>query len=384
MTTSDTAQPSAITMKPFDIRIIERDIRDLWKPTEEPTEANQQVTMRACVSNLLVYEDQPDEMSSLAETISSITNYHPCRVIVMSSQPNAVQDKLEAGVSAVCRFIPGRNKQICSEQIIINAEGKAVKRLSASVLPLFVSDLPVTLWWRGVPVDTQPFQGLLGCADRVILDSSYSPRPTAFLSVLATMTRERFKEVAFSDINWSRLTQLRSHLAGLFDVPDLLTYLRDLSKVSIEFPTLTADQDLPSPQAMLLTGWFMNRLGWGLTEDIMRSKTGATILKFLRGEREIVVEMTPSAKMTGQDLKITLTMADNTGWQEARIIVVRNYEHNAIETKLETPTICWLKNVARYEMPSEAELILSELEILGHDVIYENALECAGQIIEKM
>jgi hypothetical protein len=77
-------------------------------------------------------------------------------------------------------------------------------------------------------------------------------------------------------------------------------------------------------------------------------------------------------------------MADNTGWQEARIMIVRNYQHNAIETKLETPTICWLKNVARYEMPSEAELILNELEILGHDVIYENALESAGQIIEKM
>ncbi len=385
MTTSETsATASPIEMKPFDLRTIERDIRELWKPTEEMVEGKQQANMRACVSNLLVYEDQVNEFNSLSDSISKITNYHPCRVIVMTSQPNAVQDKLEASVSALCRFSHGRGKQICSEKITINAEGSAVQRLSASVMPLFVSDLPVTLWWRGIPMDAQPFQGLLSCADRVILDSSYSVRPTAFLSVLATMTRERFKEVAFSDINWSRLTQLRSHIAGLFDVPDLLAYLRDLSKLSIEFPSTTADQDLPSPQAMLLVGWFMNRLGWGLTEDIMRSRTGATILKFLRGEREITVEMLPSAKMTGQDLKVTLTMADNTGWQEARIMIVRNYQHNAIETKLETPTICWLKNVARYEMPSEAELILNELEILGHDVIYENALESAGQIIEKM
>ncbi|MFY9226423.1 MAG: glucose-6-phosphate dehydrogenase assembly protein OpcA [Blastocatellia bacterium] len=381
MTVSDITTDNM--MKPFDQRTIERDIRELWKEKEQDA-VSKKATMRACVSNLLIYEDQQDEIGSLAESIIDITRHHPCRVIVMSSQPNAITDKLEAGVSAVCSYIPGRGKQICSEQIMINAEGDAVKRLAASVMPLFVSDLPVTLWWRGMPVDAQPFSGLLSSANRVILDSTYSSRPTIFLSVLATLVRERFKEVAFSDINWSRLTQLRSHLAGLFDVPDLLVYLRDLSKVTIEFPATKADQDLPSPQAMLLVGWFMSRLGWGLTEDILRSRTGATILKFLRGEREITVEMTPSAKLVDQDLRLTLTMTDNTGWQEARVIVNRNYAQNAIETKLETPTICWLKNVARYEMPKEAELILNELEILGHDVIYENALECAGQIIDKM
>ncbi|MBI4853403.1 MAG: glucose-6-phosphate dehydrogenase assembly protein OpcA [Acidobacteria bacterium] len=386
MITSDAANTEIIDqiMKPFDLRTIEKDLRELWKQKEDAAEENKVTSTRACVSNLLIYEDQEDEINTLTETIIDVTKHHPCRVIVMSSKANSLEDKLEAGVSAICSFTISQGKQICSEQIMVKAEGSAVKRLSASVMPLLVSDLPVNLWWRGVPVDTQPFSGLLGCANRVILDSSYSTRPTAFLSVLATLARQRFKEVAFSDINWSRLTQLRSHIAGLFDVPDLLAYLKDLSKVTIEFPSSTTDQDLPAPQAMLLVGWFMSRLNWGLTEDILRSRTGATILKFLRGEHEITVEMTPSTKLENQDLKLTLTMADNTGWQEARIVIMRNYAYNAIETKLETPTICWLKDVARYEMPTESELILSELEILGHDVIYENALECTAQIIEKM
>jgi len=378
MTNTETGQ-----MKPFDLRTIEKDIRNLWEQKEEASEEKKSTSTRACVSNLLIYEDQED-MASLANTILDVTRHHPCRIIVMSSKANALEDKLEAGVSPVCSFTIAKGKEICSEQIIVKAEGDAVKRLSSSVMPLFVSDLPVNLWWRGVLVDAQPFSGLLGCADRVILDSSYSNRPTAFLSILAALSRERFKEAAFSDINWSRLTQLRSHVSGLFDVPDLLAYLKDLSKVSIEFPASASDEDLPAPQAMLLVGWFMSRLNWGLTEDILRSRTGATILKFLRGEQEITVDMTPSNKLENQDLRLTLTMTDHTGWQEARIVVTRNYAHNAIETKLETPTICWLKNVARYEMPTESELILSELEILGHDVVYENALECAAQIIEKM
>jgi glucose-6-phosphate dehydrogenase assembly protein OpcA len=370
-------------MKQFELRVVERELRDLWKEKPEETD-KQHATMRACVLNLLVYQEGTDDIGPLAETIIDITKHHPSRVLVMSTRANSLQDGIEAEVSAVCHFAPGRGKQICSEQIHIKAEGDAVKRLSPTVMPLFVSDLPVVLWWRGIPIDAQPFRGLLEAVDRVILDSEYLLRPTAFLSVLATMAHDRFKHVAFSDINWARLTQLRSHLAGLFDVPDLRTYLYDLSKLSIEYPVQMADEELPSAQAMLLVGWLADRLHWDAEPDIFRSKTGAHMLKFTKEAREITVDLIPVETMSGQDLKLTLTMTDSTGWQEARVILTRAYARNAIETKLETPTICWLKDVARYEMPGESELISRELEILGHDLIYEAALTRAGQMVEKM
>ncbi|MEW6730489.1 MAG: glucose-6-phosphate dehydrogenase assembly protein OpcA [Acidobacteriota bacterium] len=371
-------------MKPFELRTIERELRDLWK--EKPEEAAQpgkRTTMRACVLNLLIYQEG-DEQGSLSETILDITKHHPSRVLVLSTRPNSLHDNIGAEVSAVCHFTPGRGKQICSEQIYIAAEGNAVKRLAATAMPLFVSDLPVVLWWRGVPIDGQPFRGLLSAADRVILDSNYLPRPTIFLSVLAAMAREHFSHVAFSDLNWARLTQLRSHIAGLFDVPDLRNYLRDLNKLLIEYPASEADKELPSPQAMLLLGWLASRLHWNTDPDIFQSKSGAHMFKFKSNEREITVDMVPVDTMKEQDMRLTMTMTDNTGWQEARIIINRAYERNAIETKLETPTICWLKDVARYEMPSESELMVRELEIRSHDTVYENTLERAGHFVENM
>lgn len=367
-------------MKPFDLRAIEKELRDLWK--EKPEESGKQTTTRACVANLIIYEE--GEASALAETIIDVTKHHPSRVVVMSTRPNSLHDGIEAEVSAVCHFAPGRGKQVCSEQILLSAQGEAVKRLASTVMPLLVSDLPVSVWWRGVPIDAQPFKGLLHTADRMILDSNYSRRPTAFLSVLAAMVRER-RYCAFSDLNWSRLTQLRSHIAGLFDVPDLRRFLKDISKVLIEYPAASADQDLPAPQAMLLLGWFVDRLDWdGDNAEVFQAKSGAHIIKLKSGARDITVDMVPGEGLDAQDLRITLTMTDDTGWQEARMLITRAYTRNAIETKLETPTICWLKDVAKYEMPQEAELISRELEIVGHDPVYEGALYCAGLIVEKM
>jgi glucose-6-phosphate dehydrogenase assembly protein OpcA len=302
----------------------------------------------------------------------------------MSTDEKSPQEQIQAGVSAVCHFTPGRGKQVCAEQIHISAEGKAIKRLTSTVTPLLISDLPVALWWRGVPHDDSTFRSLVATADRVIVDLEYAERPTAFLVPLANLVRERYDVAAFSDVNWSRLTQLRSHISGIFEVPDLRGYLKDLSKLAIEFPAEAADQDLPSAQAMLMTGWFANRLRWNTEPEVFKSKGGGMMIKFRTAdEREIMAELTPVASMKGQDLKVTLTMTDASGWQEARILINRAYDRNAIETKLETPTICWLKEVSKYEMPSEAELLSRELNILGHDIVYEGALEHARHILDR-
>jgi glucose-6-phosphate dehydrogenase assembly protein OpcA len=371
-------------MKPFDMKAIERELRDLWKDKDQDqAEDKRQSITRACVLNLLIYEENADEVDMLTKAIIDITKHHPSRVILMSTHPNSLNDSIQAGVSAVCHYAVGRGKKVCAEQVHVSAEGEGVKRLASTVMPLFVSDLPVALWWRGVPVEGQPFRGLLSVADRVIVDTEHIQRPTAFLPVLASMVRERYDQVAFSDVNWSRLTQLRSHISSLFDVPDLRGYLDDLSKVHIEYPSEASDKGLPSVQTMLLLGWFGNRLRWNTEPEVFQSKTGAHMLKYRADEREITVDLVPNDQLNGQDIKVTLTMMDASGWQVARIMINRAYERNAIETKLETPTICWLKDVSKYEMPSEAEFLARELDILGHDTIYEGALEHAAFTLER-
>jgi glucose-6-phosphate dehydrogenase assembly protein OpcA len=373
-----------VQMRPFDLRVIERELRDLWKEKSEEDASKQSGIMRACVLNFFIYEDQTIASGQLMDTILDVTRHHPSRVVVMGTQANSLRDGLQAEVTAICHFIPGRGKQVCSEQVNIFAEGSAVKHLAASVIPLVVSDLPVVVWWRGMPTDGEPFISLISTADRVIVDSNYSRNPTLFLSVLAVMVHDRFEAVAFSDLNWARLTPLRSHIAGLFDVPDLRAYLRDTTKLTIEYPLTTADGELPAPQAMLLVGWFASRLNWHTNAEVLRSKNGRYIINLPGSTREVTIELLPVVAMGDGDLRVTLTMTDSSGWQEARMQILQRFAHNAIETKLETPTICWLKDVARYEMPQEGELLSRELEILGHDRIYEMALACAAQFVEQM
>src|SRR5438552_12879245 len=104
-------------MKPFDQRVIERELRDLWKPKNEEEAAKKQTTTRACVLNLLIYEENADDLDKLNDTIIEITKHHPSRVILMSSRPNSLSEGFFAEVSALCHAVPGRGKQICAEQV---------------------------------------------------------------------------------------------------------------------------------------------------------------------------------------------------------------------------------------------------------------------------
>src|SRR5438046_294055 len=124
-------------MKPFDQRVIERELRDLWKPkNEEEAKKQKQTTVRACVLNFLIYEENADELEKLNETIIEITKHHLSRVILMSTKANSLNEGFFAEVSAICHVVPGRGKQICAEQVHVSAEGEAVKRLAAAVMPL--------------------------------------------------------------------------------------------------------------------------------------------------------------------------------------------------------------------------------------------------------
>src|SRR4051812_25242220 len=87
-------------MKPFDMRIIEQALRDLWKEGAEAGAAQKQAAMRACVLNLIIYEDNPEEASKLTETIIDVTKHHPGRLLMMSTKPDAQQETLLADVSA--------------------------------------------------------------------------------------------------------------------------------------------------------------------------------------------------------------------------------------------------------------------------------------------
>ncbi|MCS6885573.1 MAG: glucose-6-phosphate dehydrogenase assembly protein OpcA [Acidobacteriota bacterium] len=365
-------------MYPFDLKTIERHLQELWKAQTEENKSQ----VRACVVNLLIYDETSS--SELNTLITDIAKHHPGRVLLMKARPNALTELISAEVSAVCGVIPGRGKQLCCEQVTIVAEGAAAAwRLAATVRPLLISDLPVILWWRGMPSDMQPFTGLLDTADKVILDTSYLARPTAYLPVVAELVEAK-KQVAFADLNWSRLTTLRSHIAGLYDMPDLNAYIRDISSVRVKYCTEAADKELPPPQAVYLASWLIYRLDWDDPKNCRSiSRTGEYALESGYKGRPIHLQFAPSPSLVADDLQLEITMAaDNK--QKAHLMVKQAYEESGIKTKLETPTVCWLTTVEKHRRPSEATLLSRELEILGNDTTYENVLRVAAHLVNQL
>jgi glucose-6-phosphate dehydrogenase assembly protein OpcA len=183
----------------------------------------------------------PEEWVEAAEDVlSGLMERHPSRTIVLFPRPED-DDGLEADVEIDC-FPVGTERKVCTETIRIRLGGDRAKAPASIVQPLFISDLPVFLRWRGLPPFGAPeFEQLIDVVDRLIVDSTEWPGLPAPYADLAGV----FERVAVSDIAWARTSRWRPQLASLWPG------IADVSRIRV---TGTA------AQANLLVGWLRSRL----------------------------------------------------------------------------------------------------------------------------
>ena len=169
-------------------------------------------------------------------------------------------------VTAQCHPSGRGQKQICCEQIVIQAAGREIDHLPSLVRPLVVSDLPVFLWWRDLP-DFQDalFTGLVQSSDRVIIDSAGLPDAKGGLRTLAALVEKRAQWTAFSDLSWCRLTSWRVLVAGFFDAPECRPYLARLDRVQIKSSARSSNERSIPTDGLLLAAWLASRLKWTST-----------------------------------------------------------------------------------------------------------------------
>ena len=95
---------------PVEIGKIDRELKKLW------AESGSERT-RASLMNLAVYSEAPGSLPRNTEIIFKITEDHACRAIVISANPGAKENRVEAWISAHCPVSRAGSKQICSEQL---------------------------------------------------------------------------------------------------------------------------------------------------------------------------------------------------------------------------------------------------------------------------
>src|ERR1700730_1236028 len=127
---------------PVEIGKIDRELKKLWAESGS-------VMTRASLMNLAVYSEAPGSLPLNTKIIFKITQGQACRAIVISANPDAEENRVEAWISAQCHISRAGGKQVCSEQLAFLLEGPSARLLPNIVFSQLDSDLPFYLWWQG-------------------------------------------------------------------------------------------------------------------------------------------------------------------------------------------------------------------------------------------
>ncbi|HLM58011.1 MAG TPA: glucose-6-phosphate dehydrogenase assembly protein OpcA [Pyrinomonadaceae bacterium] len=380
-TQSSTVQLSAL--KGIDAARLESELSAMWAEASGGGEGRAGV-VRACVLNLVVYAEGAEERDEVDALLGEVIERHPCRAVVLVADRESQEPRLEAYVSTRCQLSSRGGKQVCGEQITIEAGGPVVESAATAVAPLLVPDVPVFLWWKDIPhYEDKLFNRLAEMADRVVIDSATFDNPHFDLARLAEILRERAGSLRLTDLNWGRLTSWRSLVASFWDVPEYRPSLAEIERVEIVYdPPDRSPGDL-APKALLAAGWMAACLGWQLDPDGGSRDSSETAFELKAGgrRRRVRLALRAGEQAAGRDGMITsLTLSTARGDQ----FYVRLRPD---EAKLETcatfgdgsPAV---SRVLGLEARSEGRRLSAELDLLDRDRLYEQAVEFAARMLE--
>ena len=368
------------TTKGIDVGKIEKELATMWKPASEAEGSNAESGVtRACALNLLVYATTEDDRAAIDEMLFEVNEQHPGRTLVLLADRQATEPGLEAYVSTRCRRLGGSGRQVCGEQVTIEARGAAVDTVASAIAPLLVPDAPVFLWWKDIPhYEDKLFNRMTRMSDRVVIDSSCFDHPYEDLQRLNQIIKEHPQFMSASDLNWGRLTAWRTLLASFWDVPDYRPYLDQLDRIVVEYDAPDLAPEEIAPKALLIVGWLSSRLGWSVEKAGGRESESAASFQLRAGERQISIEAR-AGERAGQGDGMLLSLTLSAASAEFRVAL--SDDRQKLETEARIDNQPAVGRVLSYEQKSEGRRLSRELSLLKRDLIYEHALDSAIQLI---
>jgi glucose-6-phosphate dehydrogenase assembly protein OpcA len=370
-------------LQPADVATLEADLAELWRVAAEDPGSEHPV-MRASVLTLLAFVEDDDEGRETFNLISHVIAQNPCRAILMVADPKERPEGLSAWISAQCHLPSSGARQVCCEQIYVRARGEAVKGLDNVVLPLIVPELPVYLWWRAGRFSPPSFLGqVLRVTNRVLVDSGRFEEPEVDLATLARQV-DRYRNtegIAFTDLNWARLTPCRELIAQNFDSDDARSCLEDLAEISFEWQQDAGSEGSRIAQALLLTAWLASRLGWRPVGRIAAGVNPNRVLEFRRGDKRVQVEWVVRGKTNKSSTAFTVNLKTASS-PSARFSVNESMEDGIVRTRTELPGRAPLERTARLVEMGDVELVNEELKFPERDDVYEETLSLIARMVE--
>jgi glucose-6-phosphate dehydrogenase assembly protein OpcA len=368
--------------KGVEVDRIERELASMWSDAgDADADASSAGVTRACMLNLVVYTTPADDRDRLDDVLDEVNETHPGRTLVLVANREAATPGLDAYVSMRCRVLGGTGKQICGEQVTIDAAGPLVETASTAVAPLLVPDVPVYLWWKDIPHDEDPlFDRLSRMADRVVIDAAAFDHPCADLLRLAAMIGEQAPRLRVSDITWGRLTVWRTVLASFWDVPDYRPLLEGIERVTITYRPPAAAPGEVAPKALLIAGWLASRLGWDVERGRLSAGGEVADCQLRAQARAVVMRFERDNTGAGNDGRL-VSVALSCGAGAATFSVALRDNDTRLVTEARVGSTRSLGRVLPYEVRGDGEYLGRELAILRRDTIYEAAVARASQLV---
>ena len=278
--------------------------------------------LRACSMTLIFFIDAEEDPLKLQDLLLSLMREHPSRMIVVRLRDG--DDELTARVSSQCWMPFGHHRQICCEQVEIEASLDRLADAASVVAPLAAPDLPRVIVLRSARiVRAGALRKTLTLGDKIVVDSS-RPGAPGFGELGGLLDAGHVT----GDLAWTRLTPFRALLAQLLEK-------RSPAAIVIEYAGKEAGPETRYFQAWLQTALpeaFVSIRGGGSTEEC---GTGDGKPTAVRVDKDLVVRMCRGGA---------------------------EYEAGAMKQRASMPA------------GTEEQLLNEELGIVAHDRVFERAL----------
>jgi len=363
--------------RPAHVGEIEAGISAMWKSAAEASGPESAVT-HASALTLLVYVDCQKAAQEVSDMLAEVTQQNPCRAVVMVMDPKGSPPGVTASVSAHCHLPAEGERQICSEQITLNARGETGPELASVVLPLTLSGLPIYLWWRAEDFAMAAyFDQIVRVIQHVIVDSARFATTGADLRALAAWMEKHSGRFRLSDLNWARATPWREVVAQCFDSPERRPYLYRIREVRIEYEMESARLSTQRAQSLLMTAWLATRLGWRFQRAESRGENMPRAFWFQSGGGEVKVERV-LRKVEGGGSGVCFSFVIEA--DGARFSFSRGPDGKVVQTLAEVPGQTPIGRTVRIEVGDEVEILNNELMLVGRDHVYEEALALVARM----
>jgi hypothetical protein len=349
---------------------IEKELAVLWSQFNQDISGGQ-VVMRACMSNLVIYCDNPEEAQIAGSEIGTIVDIHPARVLVLTANGYPPEDALNAHISIYYDTLPD-GWQVCGERIDIVSSSQSALRLPSVIRSLLIGDLPTALWWasRKPPLDAgDVFIHLAEQVNQIIYDNIGWTNPAKHVADMTRWVAGQQDSKVFYNLAWRRISYWRKLISQVLDPQVTEGALTAIHTLEIEHGPHAL------PMTWLLVGWLACQLGW-TPVDGKRLSPSELIWRFEKERREIKINARRLAE--GEPIIYRLYIDWSQPEKTGRVCFQRlDQERIGIVGKLSTIAAA---RILLADAPPRSNLVASQLAHRSRDKLFENALKVSNRM----